>query len=308
MVPFLATTGSAAPFIGLFGTVLGIMFAFIDISQSKEAAAASIKTVGPHISEALLATALGLAAAIPSVTIGGTKYREFSLDANDTGSDDYMSIDEFKVFLDNQSDLHSYNDVAGTFGNDDSSPAVLKFQAPGVILMRSQTLTPGSGVSDITVDVPDNLFPAECYYGSQACNKWVILFTHMGGEGTINVGNGCNSGCNYNVSGGFEEWRTQRAPVVNVLKTATPTLTRTFPWTLKKEVSVDGGATWVDASANLNLFNGDNANIKWRITYTKGTPVDSNQHLTGSVTVTNPTGRRRSRSASPRRSTASATC
>ena len=67
MVPFLATTGSAAPFIGLFGTVLGIMFAFVDISQSKEASAASIKTVGPHISEALLATAMGLAAAIPAV-------------------------------------------------------------------------------------------------------------------------------------------------------------------------------------------------------------------------------------------------
>ncbi len=67
MVPFLATTGSAAPFIGLFGTVLGIMFAFVDISASKEASAASIKTVGPHISEALLATAMGLAAAIPAV-------------------------------------------------------------------------------------------------------------------------------------------------------------------------------------------------------------------------------------------------
>src|SRR5437016_351457 len=66
-VPFLATTGSAAPFIGLFGTVLGIMFAFIDLSDAKAAAAASIKTVGPHISEALFATAIGLVAAIPSV-------------------------------------------------------------------------------------------------------------------------------------------------------------------------------------------------------------------------------------------------
>jgi len=65
MVPFLATTGSAAPFIGLFGTVLGIMFAFLDISQSKQAAA--LQTIGPHISEALIATAIGLAAAIPSV-------------------------------------------------------------------------------------------------------------------------------------------------------------------------------------------------------------------------------------------------
>ena len=67
MVPFLATTGSAAPFIGLLGTVLGIMFAFIDIADSKEASAASIKVIGPHIAEALFATAVGLVAAIPAV-------------------------------------------------------------------------------------------------------------------------------------------------------------------------------------------------------------------------------------------------
>jgi biopolymer transport protein TolQ len=67
MVPFLATTGSAAPFIGLFGTVVGILFAFLDIADSKEASAASLKTVGPHIAEALFATAVGLVAAIPAV-------------------------------------------------------------------------------------------------------------------------------------------------------------------------------------------------------------------------------------------------
>lgn len=67
LVPFLATTGSAAPFIGLFGTVIGILFAFLDIADSKEASAASIKTVGPHIAEALFATAVGLVAAIPAV-------------------------------------------------------------------------------------------------------------------------------------------------------------------------------------------------------------------------------------------------
>jgi biopolymer transport protein TolQ len=65
MVPFLATTGSAAPFIGLFGTVIGILFAFLEISDS--AAAATLKVVGPHIAEALLATAIGLVAAIPAV-------------------------------------------------------------------------------------------------------------------------------------------------------------------------------------------------------------------------------------------------
>ncbi|MGN6109334.1 MAG: protein TolQ [Kofleriaceae bacterium] len=65
MVPFLATTGSAAPFIGLFGTVIGILFAFLEISDTQ--GAATLKVVGPHIAEALFATAIGLVAAIPAV-------------------------------------------------------------------------------------------------------------------------------------------------------------------------------------------------------------------------------------------------
>jgi biopolymer transport protein TolQ len=60
---FLATTASAAPFIGLFGTVWGIMNAFIGLSQVKTS---SIQAVAPGISEALIATAIGLAAAIPA--------------------------------------------------------------------------------------------------------------------------------------------------------------------------------------------------------------------------------------------------
>jgi biopolymer transport protein TolQ len=67
MVPFLASTGSAAPFIGLFGTVLGIMFAFLDISQGAQHSVPTLQSIGPHISEALIATAIGLAAAIPAV-------------------------------------------------------------------------------------------------------------------------------------------------------------------------------------------------------------------------------------------------
>jgi biopolymer transport protein TolQ len=65
MVPFLATTGSAGPFIGLFGTVVGIMLAFQDISTKK--GAATLDVVGPHIAEALFATAIGLVAAVPAV-------------------------------------------------------------------------------------------------------------------------------------------------------------------------------------------------------------------------------------------------
>ncbi len=61
---FLATTGSTAPFIGLFGTVWGIMDAFHGIGQT---GSASLAVVAPGISEALVATAIGLAAAIPAV-------------------------------------------------------------------------------------------------------------------------------------------------------------------------------------------------------------------------------------------------
>jgi biopolymer transport protein TolQ len=61
---FLATTGSTAPFIGLFGTVWGIMNSFKGIGS---AGSASLAVVAPGIAEALIATAIGLAAAIPAV-------------------------------------------------------------------------------------------------------------------------------------------------------------------------------------------------------------------------------------------------
>lgn len=64
LVPFLATAGNTAPFIGLFGTVWGIMSTFQGIGLS---GSASLAVVAPGISEALVATAAGLAVAIPSV-------------------------------------------------------------------------------------------------------------------------------------------------------------------------------------------------------------------------------------------------
>jgi biopolymer transport protein ExbB/TolQ len=63
-LPFLATVGSASPFIGLLGTVWGIMHSFTAIAQAKDT---SLAVVAPGIAEALFATALGLAAAIPAV-------------------------------------------------------------------------------------------------------------------------------------------------------------------------------------------------------------------------------------------------
>ncbi len=64
MVPFLATTGNTTPFIGLFGTVWGIMHSFHGIGMR---GSASLAVVAPGISEALIATAAGLAVAIPAV-------------------------------------------------------------------------------------------------------------------------------------------------------------------------------------------------------------------------------------------------
>ena len=61
---FLATTASATPFIGLFGTVWGIMQAFMGLSVTQSS---SIQAVAPGIAEALIATATGLVAAIPAV-------------------------------------------------------------------------------------------------------------------------------------------------------------------------------------------------------------------------------------------------
>ncbi len=62
---FLATTGSTAPFIGLFGTVWGIMTSFIGLASRE--GVPTLQAVAPGIAEALIATAIGLAAAIPAV-------------------------------------------------------------------------------------------------------------------------------------------------------------------------------------------------------------------------------------------------
>ncbi|HWK38920.1 MAG TPA: tonB-system energizer ExbB [Hyphomicrobium sp.] len=81
----LATIGATAPFVGLFGTVWGIMNSFIGISQSQTT---NLAVVAPGIAEALLATALGLVAAIPAVIIynvfarGITGYRRLLGDAS----------------------------------------------------------------------------------------------------------------------------------------------------------------------------------------------------------------------------------
>jgi len=91
MLPFLATTGSTAPFIGLFGTVWGIMDAFINIAGSKSA---SLDVVAPGIAEALIATAIGLVAAIPAVMAYNYFLRRIRVLESEveTFSSDYLNI------------------------------------------------------------------------------------------------------------------------------------------------------------------------------------------------------------------------
>ncbi len=84
---FLATAGSASPFIGLFGTVWGIMTSFSAIGQLKSA---DLAVVAPGIAEALIATAVGLFAAIPAViayNFIGTRVRILMRDLNGFGAD-----------------------------------------------------------------------------------------------------------------------------------------------------------------------------------------------------------------------------
>ena len=97
---FLATLGSAAPFIGLFGTVVGIMTSFQAIAGSKST---NLAVVAPGIAEALLATALGLLAAIPAVVA----YNKLSADAAKIATRLEGFADEFSAILSRQIDEKS---------------------------------------------------------------------------------------------------------------------------------------------------------------------------------------------------------
>ena len=97
---FLASVGSTAPFIGLFGTVWGIMNSFQAIALSKDT---SLAVVAPGIAEALFATALGLVAAIPAVVA----YNKLSTDLDRYASRLEAFAGEFSAILSRQADERS---------------------------------------------------------------------------------------------------------------------------------------------------------------------------------------------------------
>lgn len=206
-----------------------------------------------------------LASAIPVIEHDGSLYREFTLDANDTGSDDYMSIDAVEIYL-------SSNPKLGDYPFEGLTP-IYTLPDDTDVLMRSQTLTPGSGVSDITLLVPSDRFGADCYYGSLTCTNYVFFYVESGNAGVV-------QGHDYNTTGGFEEWRVSLQPVVNVTKTAVPSFSRTYDWTVAKSVD----------DTSVDLFTGDSQDVTWSVTPTRGAAQDSNWKVTGTITVRNPTG------------------
>jgi biopolymer transport protein TolQ len=94
-LPFLASVGSTSPYIGLFGTVWGIMHSFRGLANSTQA---TLSTVAPGISEALIATAMGLFAAIPAVLA----YNRFAAKVDVFGNRYDTFVDEFSSILSRQ--------------------------------------------------------------------------------------------------------------------------------------------------------------------------------------------------------------
>jgi len=94
-LPFLATVGSTSPYVGLFGTVWGIMNSFRALGDVKHA---TLANVAPGIAEALIATAIGLFAAIPAVV----SYNNFSTRLDRLGGRYELFVDEFIVLLQRQ--------------------------------------------------------------------------------------------------------------------------------------------------------------------------------------------------------------
>ena len=94
---FLATVGSTSPFIGLFGTVYGIMHAFTEIAATKNT---DLATVAPGIAEALMATGIGLVAAIPAVVF----YNKLNADSERILGGYEAFADEFATILSRQLD------------------------------------------------------------------------------------------------------------------------------------------------------------------------------------------------------------
>lgn len=150
-LPTLATIGSISPYIGLFGTVWGIMHAFVSLAAVKNA---TLAMVAPPIAEALIATAMGLFAAIPAVMF----YNRFVTKVEALENRYYNFMDEFSTILNRRlvtirSQLNNRNNATPqAAANAAPVPAVAAAQvnASGVGSYGNTTMAPPAGAGDAT--------------------------------------------------------------------------------------------------------------------------------------------------------------
>jgi len=229
-----------------------------------------------------------LLSAIPELVFNGISgipdgtYREFTLDANDTGNDDFMSIDDIRIYLDTQVDLTGFGPGAGTFSNDNAPSAILAYDLDVPVLMRTQTFTPGSGVSDFTLLVPTSAFSTteDCAYGSTECDHWVYFYFKAGDPSFSDELPPELEDADWDVSSGFEEWRTRFVPVVNVQKDANTSFELDYDWTVTKSAD----------PLQLHLFDGDSDSVEWTVEWIRDDGTASNVQVSGTITILNPTG------------------
>lgn len=105
-LPFLATVGSTSPYVGLFGTVWGIMNSFRSLAEMNQA---TLAVVAPGIAEALIATAMGLFAAIPAVVA----YNRFAAQMDSILNSYYTFSDEFSSILHRKAHTQSETPTSG---------------------------------------------------------------------------------------------------------------------------------------------------------------------------------------------------
>ncbi len=209
---------------------------------------------------------------VPTIqlTPGGTIYREFLLDINQTKPGALLSLDEVKLFLANTPNLTGYIDGGplggGTF---DQGTFPMAFSQGDNVIKLNYSLEAGSGKPDMTLLVPDSAFagPNYCAYAAPTCTTWMGFYTKFGSYNSSEWPN----------NDGFEEWATIIRPVVQVSKTANASSAKDCTWDITKDVD----------KTHVDIASGGTATFNYTVSVTHSC-VDSAATVTGNITITNP--------------------
>jgi hypothetical protein len=214
-----------------------------------------------------------LLSTIPMVDHEGESYREVFLDLNESGGASggagKISLDDMRVYV-VSSNVNNLLDLSNnTWGAPAgmTSDVVYEFDIENPLGLLD--LSSGSGRPDYRFLIPQEGFEEfeDCDYGNPNCDLYFVLHVKMGAsEG-------------YGATSTFEEWNTKIRPALHVQKTADVSFTRTFPWTIEKDVDPDAH----------HLFEGDDDDSTYEVTVTKGEGVDSDFEISGEIIITNTT-------------------